>query len=274
MLRSQLRALVVRVFIVVAFLSAVYGATALQGKAGSSGRPLNLVAIGDSLPYGQRDCGFCPTFVDLFGKALSGAVGRPVKVSNLSEHTGINSSDLRTELATDKPLRSAVARADAITVTIGHNDPPWNRSDDVCDGRGGYPDADWAKYDDACLAATAKVYGDSLDAILRELRRLRSGKPTLIRVTSDYNDLLGDPQVPTAATPTAKRFFDTYSVLTCRLAQKYKAVCIDTYHAFNGPNGTRDAGPLLASDHTHPNPAGHRLIARLLTRAGYAPFHK
>jgi lysophospholipase L1-like esterase len=50
-------------------------------------------------------------------------------------------------------------------------------------------------------------------------------------------------------------------------------MCIDTYHAFNGADGTQDAGRLLASDHTHPNAQGHQLIARLLIRAGFRPIY-
>ena len=72
----------------------------------------------------------------------------------------------------------------------------------------------------------------------------------------------------------AKPFFDTNSAATCRIAKKYKALCIDTYHAFNGAAGTRDAGALLAGDHTHPNARGHALIARLLVQAGYAHLHR
>ena len=193
---------------------------------------------------------------------------------NLSDHTGITSADLRKEFGSSEALRAAIKGADAITVTIGHNDPPWNRDDDPCDGSRGYPDAAWTKYDAACLKQTAAVYGGNLDAILRRIRGLRAGKPTLLRVTNDYNDLVGDAAVPRSAYPIAKRFFDTYSALTCRLARKYKATCIDTYHAFNGADGTRDAGALLAGDHTHPSAKGHELIARLLARAGYAPLRK
>jgi lysophospholipase L1-like esterase len=79
-------------------------------------------------------------------------------------------------------------------------------------------------------------------------------------------------QVPKSAYAIAKPFFDTESALTCSVARKYHGVCIDTYHSFNGANGERDAGPLLAPDHTHPNAKGHKLIARLLVRAGYRPL--
>jgi lysophospholipase L1-like esterase len=38
---------------------------------------------------------------------------------------------------------------------------------------------------------------------------------------------------------------------------------VDTYHAFNGADGKDAATRLLEQDHTHPNEAGHRLIAHL-----------
>jgi lysophospholipase L1-like esterase len=233
---------------------------------------VRLVAIGDSISFGRGFCGYCVPFVNLFAAAITRDTGLRVKVSNMSDDTAINSTDLLRALSSATHLRAAVAKADAITLTIGHNDPPWNRSDDVCDGRAAYPNVDWAKYDAACLRATAAVYSRNLGAILRRIVALRRRKATLVRVTNDYDDLIGDSQFPKSATPVAKRFFDAYSALTCRLARKYGAVCVDTYHAFNGPNGTRDAGPVLALDHTHPNAAGHLRIARLLRQAGYRPL--
>src|SRR5439155_5662452 len=102
----------------------------------SSPKNLRLVAIGDSIPFGRGFCGGCVPFPNLFATAITRDTGNRVTVSNMSEDTGINSSDLRKELTSPTSLRASVARADAITVTVGHNDPPWSRSDDVCDGRG------------------------------------------------------------------------------------------------------------------------------------------
>jgi lysophospholipase L1-like esterase len=244
-----------------------------SAAGGGTVRTLHLIAIGDSLPYGQADCGDCSTFIELFGKALGRATGTKVDVQNLSEHTDIDSTYLHRELDSSSALRSAVAGADAITVTIGHNDPPWNSYTDACDGKGGYPNAAWAKYDTRCLTGNVNRYATNLESILSQIRKLRRGKPTLLRVTNDYNDLIGDPQVPKSAYPIAKRFKDAYAARTCAIAGKHGAICIDTYHAFNGPSGTRDAGDLLsAKDHTHPNARGHRLVAALLIRAGFAPL--
>jgi lysophospholipase L1-like esterase len=58
----------------------------------------------------------------------------------------------------------------------------------------------------------------------------------------------------------------------CRVAARHHAVCIDVLHAFNGPDGTKPAGGLLAPDHTHPSAAGQVRIADLLFAAGFAPL--
>lgn len=235
-------------------------------------RPLRLIAIGDSLPYGQYDCNYCLTFVQRFGKGLAKATHRGVLVSNLSEHTGIDSSDLRRQLLSSRLLRRAVATTDAITITIGHNDTPWNSDHDPCDGSAVSPDVEWTSYTAACAQASADAYGTNLDQILKTVRALRRHKRTLIRVTNDYNDIIGDPTVPSSGIAPSKLVVEAQAAKTCALAVKYSAICIDTYHAFNGSDGLRDAGPLLASDHTHPNAAGHRLIARLLVAAGFKPL--
>jgi lysophospholipase L1-like esterase len=258
----------------VALVAALTAFSPGSGAAlGDTAKTLHVIAIGDSLPYGQADCGGCRTFVTLFGRALARATGARVEVRNLSEHTGIDSAHLAAELAGSSALRSAVADADAITVTIGHNDPPWNSYTDSCDGKGGYPNADWSNYDTQCLTRNVRRYAANLASILKRITALRRGRPTVLRVTNDYNDLIGDPQVPTSAYPAAKRFNDAYAGRTCRIAPTYHAICVDTYHAFNGPSGTRNAEALLDRDHTHPNARGHRLIAALLIRAGFQPLH-
>jgi lysophospholipase L1-like esterase len=247
------------------------GSAASQAEAAS--RPaLHVLVIGDSIPYGAQDCGYCLPFINLFGTALGRATHRPVIVTNLSDHTGIYSRDLLEHLRSSSSMRRAVRVADAIVVTIGHNDPPWNRDDDSCDGKQGYPNVSWSRYGPACVRAIAHVYRTNLDGILRQVRALRAGKPTLLRVTTDYNDIIGDPTVPPIAARVSKPFYDTDTPITCTLARKYGGKCIDTYHAFNGPNGTRPATKLLGPDHTHPNAQGHKLIARLLIRAGFSPL--
>jgi lysophospholipase L1-like esterase len=261
---AKLAALLLSIF---AFVAAASPSPATPLK-----RHISIVAIGDSLPWGRADCGYCKTFVDLYATAIAKHAHVSVTEHNLSEHTGIDSTHLRNEIRSSSSLRRALAAADVITVTIGHNDPPWNNDHDSCDGAGGYPHADYAKYGARCVAATASLFRSNLDAILKTIVTLRAGKATILRVTDDYNDSIGDPVIPHSAYAIVKPFYDRDAAAACDLARKYHGICIDTYHAFNGPSGTRDATRLLGPDHTHPNATGHKLIARLLERAGYRPL--
>lgn len=160
-------------------------------------------------------------------------------------------------------MRRAVADADIVTVSVGHNDTPWNTDTDPCDGHKGYPNAGGATYRGTCLAKTVAGYGRNLATVLTGIATLRAGRPTLILVTNGYDDIIGDPAVPASVDPIASRVVTDFARTTCRIAPRHQAICIDTYHAFNGADGKDAATRLLEQDHTHPNEAGHRLIAHL-----------
>ena len=224
------------------------------------------MALGDSIPFGQHFCGDCATFVDLYAADLERRSAARITTQNLSQDTGITSSDLAREIGTDVSMRTAVADADVVTVSVGHNDTPWNAATDPCDGHRGYPNAGWATYHGTCLAKTVADYERNLATVLTGIATLRAGKPTLILVTNDYDDIIGDPAVTASVNPIAIRVVTAFARTTCRSATKHQAMCIDTYHAFNGPAGKDSATRLLESDHTHPDEAGHQLIAHLLAQ--------
>jgi lysophospholipase L1-like esterase len=212
-------------------------------------RSLTVVAIGDSIPAAvPRECGCTTGYVTLYARALAHATGRFVKVENLAV-PGSNSSDLRAALAEDGRVRDATARADAVIVTIGHNDTPWVRKD-----------------------GSAELLRRNLDAILADIRTVRRGRPTLLRVTNFYNDREGNPDAAPGEAEATKRVVDLYARTICAVSARHDATCADVYHAFNGPRGTSFDGPFVARDHLHPNPRGHRLIAKLLVELGFAPL--
>ena len=68
----------------------------------------------------------------------------------------IDSAQLLAQLHGDSSLRAELAKADIITVTIGHNDTPWVSDDDPCDGSQSHDHANWSKYTRACVATTAQ----------------------------------------------------------------------------------------------------------------------
>lgn len=261
------RASAIAVLVFTCVLLSGCGSSGSSAQSSAPSKPrFHLVALGDSIPFGKHFCGDCATFVDLYATNLERQTGAPVTTQNLSQDTEITSSDLAREIGTDSSMREAVADADVVTVSVGHNDTPWNTGSDPCDGHKGYPNAGWTTYHGTCLAKTVAEYGRNLATVLTGIATLRAGKPTLILVTNDYDDIIGDPAVPASVDPIVIRVVTDFARTTCRIAVQHQAMCIDTYHAFNGPAGKNAATRLLESDHTHPNEAGHQLIAHLLAQ--------
>ena len=247
------------------------GSTAASAAGSPTAPPRRYVAIGDSIPFGGHFCGGCDSFVDIYGRFLAGRFGTAMSVQNRSQDDNLRSGRLVQELADDQDLRGALATADVVSVSLGHNDTPWNADDDPCDGAAVAPDAHWASYRGACLQEVVTSYAAHLSAVLATVDQLRAGRPTLVLVTDDYDDVAHDPTAGAAAYPAARAVVSAFAATACRVAAQHGAVCVDTYHAFDGPSGTGDPTPLLAEDHTHPNEAGHQLIARLLEKVSLAP---
>lgn len=241
-------------------------------------RTLHLVAIGDSIPYGGTDCNNCRTFVDLYAARAARDLRVHVATQNLSQHDNLTTARLKDELARSSALRRAIASADVILVSIGFNDTPWNSLDDSCDANHGWPDgvldADWTIYTGPCLQVEVQKYRSNLSAVFAELRALRKGKRTLIRLAAQYNDIVStsDSSVPRQGFEPSVVVDQAFSKAACSVAKAHGARCADIGRAFNGPDGHRGAFPLLGPDTTHPNAAGHKLIAKELAKLGYRPL--
>jgi len=233
---------------------------------------LAVVTIGDSIPFGQGDCGGCTDFTTLLAEALQQSSAKTVVPYNLSTRDNLTGARLLDRIRTVQDFRQTVSQGVVIVVTIGHNDTPWNSTNDPCDGNN--PDGlfNWPKYTGACVTQQAKRHGTELDGILTEIAKLRSGKPTAIRVTTDYNDVVGWSGAPREANAPSIEVLNAFYVETCRVAAQHNAACVDVYHAFNGAQGKTQPVGLLADDHTHPNAKGQQKIADLLIAAGFAPI--
>jgi lysophospholipase L1-like esterase len=246
--------------------------SAAPSAEASESADLNLVTIGDSIPYAGADCGGCASFTALFAESIEADTGLTVSAENLSSHEGLTAEGLANRIQTSEPMRTAVAGADIVVVTIGHNSTPWNLTDDPCDGAAEGPGAEWALYTGECVIQVALAYGEHLDAILTEIEAMRGDRPTAIRVTTDYNDIIGLPEALPEWTDPSAEVIDAFHAETCRVAEARGVVCVDVYHSFNGPNGRTPAGALLASDYTHPSSSGQQRIADLLIQAGLEPL--
>jgi lysophospholipase L1-like esterase len=237
---------------------------------------IRLTAVGDSIPYGQTDCNGCKPFPELFGEWIGSTTGATVDVANLSQHDNNTAARMAIELPKRKALEDRLAISDVIILSIGHNDTPWNATDDACDANHGFFDgnanASWNVLVGSCLQTEVDRYRKNLTTILDTIVVLRAGKPTTYRLLMQYSDIAGDPCCPAEATTVAATVKDAFNKAACEVGATGGFVCVDVYHAFNGPKGTDAPGELLASDHTHPSSAGHQKIAELLEAAGLAPI--
>ena len=210
---------------------------------------LTLVGLGDSIPGALYCPPGCRSYVEVYGELAARALQVPVSVLNLATNDRLDSTGLLSRVLEDHTYRTALARADLITLTIGNNDESgfWG-----CSG------------DDACSVANAQTR-QNIDAILREITSLRAGRPTAIRVTDYYDMAVGEqPRLPAKLA--------AFNAMICGVAEANGAVCVDLVRPFNGRDGTADAGDLLLDDHTHASKAGQDLIAKTIDAAGYAPL--
>ena len=67
-------------------------------------------------------------------------------------------------------------------------------------------------------------------------------------------------------------FHDEWNTMLCQTAEQDGFRCADIYHAFNGPDGSKASGELLAEDYTHPSDKGNAKIAEVLVELGYQPL--
>jgi lysophospholipase L1-like esterase len=245
-------------------------ARALAGRTDLElrGRPLRI-----SPHHGGLDG--CTSFVDLWAEHLTRDTGRPVEVTN-DAVPNAEAHDVLDQLKKDNATRSAVKDADLIVIAVGINDSPWNRLDDPCDAAPDYPVIRWSKITAGCIERVAADYKLTLDAILTEVDELRAGEPTALRLTNVYNAVIGDHVDPSWDSPDAvapsKTANDLLAQIQCDLVERHGGDCIDVYSAFNGSDGSKPARQLLASDHTHPSPKGHKVIAQLLAQSGREPL--
>jgi lysophospholipase L1-like esterase len=230
-----------------------------------------LVALGDSIPLGV-ECAGCTTFVDLYAKALARSAGVKVDRTDWSIR-GFTTARLLDLVGHDAALRSDLAHADVVTLTIGVNDMPWNPGADRCGARSAPGDVDWTRITPACLRSTSARYGELLSALLGSIDALRAGRPTMLRLTGFYDEWIGRDGVTPDELAIVARGIRLFDRAQRRAAEAHGGLVADLLHVLNGPTGTADAGPYLEPSHgVHPNQRGHGLIADTLLGLGLAPL--
>ena len=263
-------------------LSLVLGATRVSAQSspspdagpGASPVPVRLVGLGDSIMT-SHGCEGCSLFLDQYAAGLSGLIGQHVEAENRAI-PGAEVAQILQQVQVDPAVRDALARAEAVVITVGINDLPFNRLDDPCGVEARYPVIDWEGVTPACTDGVAAEYGRDLGALLSEIDGLQAGASTLVRVTTVYDSVLGDTVDPSWDDPEAVEpavyAVEAFYRAACDAAAAHAAVCVDTYHALNGTTGRELAGPFLAPDYTHLGQAGHDVFAATLLDTGVAPL--
>ena len=235
---------------------------------------LQLVAVGDSIPFNSRDdCPGCTSFVDRYAEAVETATGEPVTVRNLSEHNNQTVNGLANLLENDATRIGALSNADVIVVGIAHNDVPMNRDDDACDGPAS-EEPDWSMFTDECIATEIERFTPQYEGVFERIATLRDGKPTILRTINRYNDWIGWPQhpPPEEGIEATAKIVAAWNEMICGAAEANGFACADVSTAFNGPDGLQPAGDLVAADYTHPSDKGNEVIAEALTELGFEPL--
>ncbi|MEO8571974.1 MAG: hypothetical protein ABI553_09795 [Chloroflexota bacterium] len=65
--------------------------------------------------------------------------------------------------------------------------------------------------------------------------------------------------------------YDAWNAMLCDRADAHGFTCVDIYHTFDGPQGTRATGDLTV-DGAHPNQGGNDLIAAMLAKVDVSTF--
>jgi lysophospholipase L1-like esterase len=235
-----------------------------------------LFAMGDSIPYNSSsDCPGCTGFIDSFAAALQADLGDPVGVINRSRHDGARTINIVDQVTSEELFRAQLATADLVVLSIGINDQP-----PFADPHKGCPvvalDAD-ALAAAKAAAATSTACIDSVIPIIQGqvaevFTTIREQAPEArIAALTAYDTWLGwsaldelDRTTRRNVVDNERYWFQQWRKAMCAEAQKVDAVCVDVYRAFNGPDGTRPVGDLVASDYTHPSQKGNDRIRDLL----------
>ena len=245
---------------------------------------LNLVVVGDSIPFGGHFCPGCTAFVDEYAKAMQRRSGQQVKVANRSRDDGAGVPQIVEQVTSDAALQADLTQADIVILSVGANNALPDYSNPP---PGGFPagcDAVAPGISDSiighivattphCNEATAAAWAKDYDTIFTKISELRAGKPTVFIALNVYDANINNPDIKAALDATAFAAtekvivdaYDKWNAMLCKEASANGFVCVDIFHLMNGPDGAQPLGD-LAIDGTHPSQKGNDMIAAVLAK--------
>ncbi|MGP0575701.1 GDSL-type esterase/lipase family protein [Paenibacillus peoriae] len=208
----------------------------------------HYTAIGDSLTTGAGTL-LSGGFVPIYRRMAERHLRTPVSYENLGIN-GLTSQELLSMVRNNPLFRSALSRAELITVTIGGNDlRPYISA--LAGGSG---------LSGSSIQQALNHTKEHVRQIVHALYQIKFGQrePFIIRMVGLYNPFPGVRE--------AGVYVRQYNSFLYTLGgPNYRVANI--YPAYEGYERA-----LLSLDRVHPNSRGYRVIAEELNRLGYAPL--
>ncbi|WP_084648222.1 SGNH/GDSL hydrolase family protein [Acidipropionibacterium thoenii] len=217
--------------------------TSTPTLAGHAGRYVT-VGLGDSVPS-AANCSGCVSYITQVGDRLAERAGATGVVVN-DAVAGFTSSQVLDQLGT-AAVRSRVADADLVVITVGANDLP-DDSDGSCD-----PDS-------GCARMAIAELRTRLTTIIQQVRALQTAADAKVVVSGYWNvgvDGAVGRQNGQQYMTTSRTMTRLFNAMVVEVAASQKAIYADFSTPFIGTDGSADPTDLLASDGDHPNAAGH-----------------
>jgi len=227
----------------------------------------DYVALGDSIPGGVG-VPIGTSYVHIYAAYIAEDLGVEVKLHNRSA-AGETTKSLLGKLQSDETVRALVSEAEVITIWVGSNDiwrllyGPLGAGNPRC---GPISDLDMD-----CFETEVQALVDRIDAILAEIRSLRTAGQASVLIAEDCNCFVENWRDAGAFEQLKGPAFDQWTQAISGLAAKHGAAAVPTYSACNGPDGDETIPPdyLLPTDSFHFSEAGHKMVADLHRAVGY-----
>ncbi|MBA2338593.1 MAG: hypothetical protein H0V96_12725 [Acidimicrobiia bacterium] len=239
-------------------------------------------ALGDAHVHGAPNaCGGCTSYPILVAEAIMTELAIPVLLVDGTQPQPLTTGRLldqvreddwgeaAADVRTDRSPRDLIAASDVITIGVGHDNLPWYQDEDPC----------LLVYDQACVDTVVEPLAEDLDAILAEIDAIRGDQPTVVMVTTLWNDVIAGPGhtawmyhrlVVAQGDSGVRHILQEVNDRICGIAGDHDAVCLDVATLFNGRHGSQPLGEgYLAEPYPALNQAGQDAIATAIMGQGF-----
>ncbi len=112
------------------------------------------------------------------------------------------------------------------------------------------------------------------EPVFERIAALRAGKPTILARDQPLQrrERLARPSDVAEEVAASVAVVAAWNNMICGAAEANGFTCADISTAFNGKDGRRPSGELLAGTYTHRSDKGNEVIARVLADLGFKPL--